>query len=67
MQGETNEPIEIGLDISDLLVKIGDRAAAFLQIESKAAPVQSVISLIDYTNDQREYPYHKSQKTFLTV
>jgi len=67
MQGETNEPIEIGLDISDLLVKIGDRAASFfLQIESKSGSgTISNFSLIDYTNDQHiEYPYHKSQEDF---
>lgn len=67
MQGETNEPVEIGLDISDLLLKIGDRAASFfLQIESKSGSGSiSNFSLIDYTTGQPvEYPYHKSQEDF---
>lgn len=69
MQGETNEPVEIGLDISDLLARTGDGAAAFfLQIESKSGSGSiSNFSLIDYSTDQPlEYPYHQTQADFST-
>lgn len=69
MQGETDEPIEIGLDISNLLEKTGNKDAAFfLKIDSKSGSgLISNLCLIDYTTDQPiEYPYHKSLDTFST-
>lgn len=54
MQGATSAPIEVGLDISDLLDKAtGTEAACFLQIESKGGTGKVLnLSMIDYSGEQ---------------
>lgn len=70
MQGSSNsEPIEIGLDISDLLEKSGETATAFfLQVDSKSGTgTIRNFSMIDYTGDQPvEIPYSESVVNFST-